>query len=127
MTKTEGQGTAGDSGRRGQQLGDPLAAQSNSSFLHFRLRLNGFPLHLSNFQFRMGNQEMPNHGLKRFGVGRYSGGVDYWNEYAGVCNLCGVAPITAHDSTNGGPHIPGVFEGPHQVGADVLRRVASAN
>src|SRR6266403_2875665 len=70
---------------------------------------------------------MPNHRLKRFGVGRYVRRVDYWNEYTSVCDLCSVAPITADHATNGGPHFLGVFEGPHQVGADVLRCVASAD
>ncbi len=70
---------------------------------------------------------MPNHRLKGFGVGRYIRRVDYWNEYAGVCDPCSVAPITADHSTNGGPHFLSVFEGPHQVGADVLRCVASAD
>ena len=37
--------------------------------LRFRVRLNGFPFHLSNSQFRVGNQKMPDHGLKGFGVG----------------------------------------------------------
>src|SRR5437870_12209711 len=70
---------------------------------------------------------MPNHGLKRFSMGRYSGRVDYWNEYASVRDLCGVAPVTADHSTNGGPHFLSIFEGSHQVGADVPRCVASSD
>src|SRR5256885_691371 len=70
---------------------------------------------------------MPNHSLKRFSVGRYGGRVDYGDEYTGVRYLCGVAPIAADDATNGGAHFLGIFEGSHQVGADVLRRVAPAN
>src|SRR5438876_82542 len=56
--------------------GESLAAQSGCSSLHFRPRLDGFPLHLSYFQFRMGNQEMPDHGLKGFRVWSYVGGID---------------------------------------------------
>src|SRR6266481_7456611 len=70
---------------------------------------------------------MPNHRLKRFGVGRYSRRVDDWNKYASVCDLRGVAPITADHSTNGGLYFLGVFEGPHQIGADIFRCVASAD
>jgi len=47
--------------------------------------LRGFPLHLSDFGFRLGNWEVPNR--KGFGVRSYRGGIDHENEYAGICTL----------------------------------------
>lgn len=75
----------------------------------------------------MGNQEMPNQRLKRFGVRSNGGSVDDGDEYASVSDLRGVPSITADYPTNSGTNFLGVFESPYQVGADVLRRVASAN
>ena len=51
--------------------GGTRAAKSDRGSLYFSWRLNGFPLHLSDFQFRVGHQKMPDYGLKGFCVRSY--------------------------------------------------------
>jgi hypothetical protein len=59
---------------------------------------------------------MPNHRLKRLGMGRDGRRIDHENEDVRVRGLCGEAAIAADNPANGGAHIAGVFESANQVG-----------
>src|SRR6266404_7402775 len=96
-------------------------------YLYFCGNLNGFPFHFSDFEFRVRNQEMPDHRLKRFRVRSYGRRIDDRNKYAGVRDLSGVTSVSADDATNGGANLASVFESAHEVSADVFLSVAATN
>src|SRR5229473_1442380 len=103
------------------------AARSDRGSLYFCRRLNGFPFHLSDSQFRVGHQKMPDQGLKGFCMRSYGGGIDDGNENASVRNLGSVASVAADNPANRGANFPSIFEGSHEVSADVFLCVAAAN
>src|SRR5882724_8429735 len=70
---------------------------------------------------------MPDQRLKRFGVRRYSGFAYDRNQHASVRDLFGKTAIAANDSANRGPYIAGVLKSLHQVGANVVFCVATAD
>src|SRR6266851_6302411 len=112
-------------GRGENTKGREYCRQIGSWSLHLCWRLNGFPFRFSHFEFRMGNQEVPDHGLKRFRVRSYGLRIDDGNEDAGVRDLSGVTSVAADNATNGGTNLASVFESAHEVSADVLLSIAT--
>lgn|SRR5580704_4414593 len=91
------------------------------------LRLDGFPFHLRDSQFWMGDQQMPDHRLKRLGVGSDGGWIHNRNEYTGIRYLRSETSVATHNSTNNSSDLLSVLQRTHEIGADVRFGVAAAN
>ena len=75
----------------------------------------------------MGNQEVPNNRLKRFGVRSYSRGIDNGDEYAGIRDLRSIASIPTNNATYRGTDLARVVESTDEVGTDVFPRISAAD
>jgi hypothetical protein len=108
------------------------AASLLASVLHRgrRKRLfsaDGFPFGFRLLQLGMGYEEMLHYGLKSFGVRRGVDGIHSWNDDTGVGDTSSETAIAAHNAQNGGTGGFGVFDGPDQIGADVLLKIPPAD
>ena len=83
---------------------------SRPNCLAFRGGVERLPFHLGDFQLRMGDQKMPNHRLKGFGVRSCRGRIDDRNEHAGGSNLRCVASITPDHSADSGANLASMFK-----------------
>src|SRR5215510_1934601 len=70
---------------------------------------------------------MPDHSLERFGVRRDPFGLNRRNDDADIRDTSCISAITADDSENRGSNAPGVIEGAHDVGTDIVLKASSAD
>src|SRR3954447_1597647 len=81
---------------------------------------NALPLGLVQLQRRMAHEQMPDHGLERFGMRRHRVGIDGRDNADGVAHLGGIPAVASDHAKHLGSHRLGVLERAHKIGADVL-------
>ena len=84
-----------------------------------------FPFCLLGLQFRVRDEQVPNHGLKCLGMGRDVLRIHSRNDAARVSDFGGVSTISTHDSQNRCANFFGVLEGRHQIRADIFLEISS--
>ncbi len=75
----------------------------------------------------MGNEQMPDDRLKRLGVGRDRFRIDRWDNDACIGHSGGVAAVPANHAGYLGADSFGIFQGFHQIWADVLLEITAAD
>lgn len=75
----------------------------------------------------MRDEQMPDDGLKRFGVRGDHSGIDSRNDDARISDASGIAAVTADDADDRRPDALSEFEGIDEIGADVFFYIAAAH
>ena len=75
----------------------------------------------------MRHEQMPNNGLKRFGVRRDVLGIDDRHEDAGVRDFSGISAIAPDYADDFGTDLLGVLQRGYEVGADIFFEIPAAN
>src|SRR3954452_6449040 len=81
---------------------------------------NALPLCLLQLQRRMAHEQMPDHGLERFGMRRHCIRIDGRDNADRVAHLGGIPAVASDHAKHLGAHRLGVLERAHKIGADVL-------
>src|SRR5579859_7242406 len=81
------------------------------------------PLGGSGLQTRMGDEQVPDHPLDRLGVWGDVCWVDRRHNHTSVCDLGGIATVSAYNANDLCADLPRIFERNHKVWADVLLKI----